>query len=267
MTQIQTKQMTLGYNGKTIVSGFDITAKSGEILGIIGPNGAGKTTILRALAGLMNPSSGAAFLDGKALDGLSASDRARSIGLVSQSETQAWSLNVEDIVMMGRTPHRGWFLPFSGADRDFVDQVLEQTGLTDFRDRPIDKLSGGERQRVMIARALAQNPKVMLLDEPTASLDIHHQIQVLSLVRQLVEQQKLLAIIAIHDLTLAARFCDRLVLLHRGRAFAIGPPAEVLKSQNLKKVFGIEAQLYRDPYGQWALSVHTTAQERTSNVR
>jgi iron complex transport system ATP-binding protein len=266
MNQIQTERLTLGYNGKTIISGFDITAQSGEIVGIIGPNGAGKTTILRALAGLMIPRDGAALLNGENIQHLSAADRARSIGLVPQAESHAWPISVEDIVMMGRTPHRGWFMPFSGKDHQFVGRVLQQTGLTDFRHRSIDKLSGGERQRVMIARALAQNPKVMLLDEPTASLDIHHQIQVLSLVRQLVEQQSLLAIIAIHDLTLAARFCDRLVLLYEGQAFAIGTPAEVLKPHNLKKVFGIEAQLYRDPYGQWALSVHTTAHERQHNV-
>jgi iron complex transport system ATP-binding protein len=151
-------------------------------------------------------------------------------------------------------------MPFSSGDRQFVDQVLERTGLSDFRKRPVDQLSGGERQRVRIARALAQNPKVLLLDEPTANLDIHHQIQVLTLVKELVSQQQLLAIIAIHDLTLAARFCDRLVLLHEGQAFAVGSPVDVLNPQTLKTVFGIEAQLYRDPYGQWALSVHTTSQ-------
>jgi iron complex transport system ATP-binding protein len=259
MTKIQTEQLALGYNGRSIISGLNFTAQSGEIIGLIGPNGAGKTTILRALAGLMSPRDGTALLDGANIRKLSAAARAQSIGLVPQAETHAWSMSVEDVVIMGRTPHRGWLMPFSSHDRQFVDQVLEKTGLTDFRKRPIDKLSGGERQRVRIARALAQNPKVLLLDEPTANLDIHHQIQVLTLVKELVNQQQLLAIIAIHDLTLAARFCDRLVLLHEGEAFAVGSPVDVLNPQTLKTVFGIEAQLYRDPYGQWALSVHTTS--------
>ena len=187
--------------------------------------------------------------------------RARAIGLVPQGEAHAWSLPVEEVVRLGRAPHRGWLLPYSQDDRDIVNTILDHTGLDELRHRPIDKLSGGERQRVMIARALAQEPRVLLLDEPTANLDIHHENQVLSLVRDLVNNRKLTAVLAIHNLGLAAQFCDRLLLLHNKRAYAVGKPEEVLTPENLRDVFGIEGALYRDPFGQWALSVRSQPEQ------
>ena len=172
-----------------------------------------------------------------------------------QGETNVWPLAVEEIVMLGRAPHRGWLMPMSRTDRKAVDRALARAGLSELRGRLINKLSGGERQRVMIARALAQEPSILLLDEPTANLDVRHQIQVLDLVRQLVDSGSLTAILAIHDLSLAARYCDRLVLLHEGCEYAVGSPEEVLTTENLRVVYGVDAELYRDPYGQWALSV------------
>jgi iron complex transport system ATP-binding protein len=257
MTRIAADRLTVGYNGRPILQDLTLMVEAGELLGLIGPNGAGKTTALRALAGLLRPSAGAALLDGQAVGHLSSAARARGIGLVPQGETQAWALTVEEVVALGRAPHRGWFLPLSAGDRTAVEQALERTDLTALRGQAVDKLSAGERQRVLIARALAQEPHALLLDEPTANLDIHHQHQILDLVRDLVTTSQLAAIVAIHDLTLAARYCDRLVLLHNGQPHATGSPETVLTRDNLRAVFGVEAELYRDPHGQWALSVQS----------
>lgn len=255
MTTIEVNRLALGYNGRTVVDSLDMSARAGELLGLIGPNGAGKTTVLRALAGLLAPREGVVLVDEQDVQSLDAAARAQTIGLVPQGESMAWPLSVEEVVALGRAPHRGWFLPLSGTDRRAVDRALAQTGLTALRKRSINKLSGGERQRVMIARALAQEPKVLLLDEPTANLDVHHQLRVLDLVRELAAGRQLIGVMAIHDLALAARYCDRLLLLHQGRTHAVGSPDEVLTAENLRSVFGVEAELYRDPRGRWALSI------------
>lgn len=255
MTNIVANQLVLGYNGRSVIKGLSLTAEPGEMLGLIGPNGAGKTTVLRALTGLLSPNQGSVLIDDQDVQKLSASAKAQTIGMVPQGEAQVWPLSVEEVVSLGRAPHRGWLMPFSSTDRAAVDKALELTGLFELRGRSIDKLSGGERQRVMIARALAQEPDILLLDEPTANLDVQQQILLLELVRQLASEGKLIAVMAIHDLALAARYCDRLLLLFNGRDYAVGPPEAVLTSENMRAVFGVEAELYRDPYGQWALSV------------
>jgi iron complex transport system ATP-binding protein len=249
--------VSFAYNGHTVISDFSLMVVEGEVLGLIGPNGAGKTTVLRTLIGQCVPNVGAVLLDGTNVRALSSLARARHIGLVPQGESLAWPLTVEEIVALGRAAHRGWLLPLSTVDRDVIRWALACTHLTELRDRPVDKLSGGERQRTLIARALTQQPAVLLLDEPTANLDIRHQLQVLDLVRELVATHKLAAVLAIHDLTLAARYCDRLVLLHAGRAMACGSPETVLTPEHLRAVFDVQAELYRNPFGQWSLSVQS----------
>ncbi|MGH2522750.1 MAG: ABC transporter ATP-binding protein [Anaerolineales bacterium] len=261
MIRLTADRVAFAYNGHPVISDLSLTVAEGEMLGLIGPNGAGKTTVLRALAGQHAPGAGVVLLEGKNVRGLSSLARARRIGLVPQGESLAWPLTVEEIVALGRAAHRGWLLPLSAIDRDVIVWALARTHLTELRDRPVDKLSGGERQRTLIARALTQQPAVLLLDEPTANLDIHHQLQVLDLVRELVAAGKLAAVLAIHDLTLAARYCDRLVLLHAGHAIASGLPEAVLTSDNLRAVFDVQAELYRNPFGQWSLSVQSLKEE------
>ena len=156
---------------------------------------------------------------------------------------------------LGRAPHRGRFMPFTSADMEIVEKALERADLLDLRHRPVTKLSGGEFQRVLIARVLAQQPQVLLLDEPTTSLDIQHQVQVLDLIRGLVHDRGLAIIMAIHDLNLAARYCDHLILLHHGRQISSGSPEDVFTPQNFRAVFGVEARLYRDPWNEWAVTV------------
>jgi iron complex transport system ATP-binding protein len=252
---LQANNISLGYNGHNIIEALSLSVPKNKIFGLIGPNGSGKTTLLRALAGLMKPRGGAVYLHGSSISQLESQKRARMVGWVPQREALAWPLTVGETVQLGRAPHRGWFLPYTSQDSLVVERALQQTELVALQDRPIDKLSGGEFQRVLIARALAQEPELLLLDEPTANLDVHHQIQVLDLVRGLVRQGDLTVVMAIHDLNLAARYCDRLVLMHEGELQGIGGPEEVLTTGNLRKVFGIEAKLYRDPWGDWAVGV------------
>lgn len=247
--------LTLSYNGHHVVQDFNLSIPERAIVGLVGPNGSGKTTILRALAGLIEPRAGMALIQGKPASRLDKRLRARKIGWVPQQESAAWPLTVAEVVRLGRAPHRGWLMPFTAEDMKIVECALARADLLDLKDRPVNKLSGGEFQRVLIARVLAQEPEALLLDEPTASLDVHHQIQVLDLVRGLVDEKGLSVVMALHDLNLAVRYCDQLVLLHNGRQVSAGAPEEVLTPDNLRAVFGVEARLYRDPWGAWAVSV------------
>ncbi|MFC2054100.1 ABC transporter ATP-binding protein [Chloroflexota bacterium] len=254
---LQASKLSLGYNGHAIVQDLNLGIPSNTIVGLIGPNGSGKTTILRALAGLLTPQDGKVLVEGESISELDSKKRARRIGWVPQRESLTWSLSVEETIQLGRAPYRGWFLPYTAKDHRIVDWAMDITELNDLRDRPINKLSGGEYQRVLIARALAQEPEILLLDEPTANLDVHHQIQVFDLVQSLVERNELTVVVAIHDLNLAVRYCDQLILLHRGQLIGIGKPEIILTEDNLQSVFGIEAKLHQDPWGHWAVSVRS----------
>jgi iron complex transport system ATP-binding protein len=255
---LETRGLSCAYavNGRrAVLQAVDFALHSGELVGLIGPNGAGKTTLLRALSRLLRPLQGQVLLQKADIWQLSPRQVARQIGRVPQTANPAWPYTVEHVVGMGRYPHRSWLSPFNGRDAAIVEQALARLQLETLRHRPLNTLSGGEQQRALIARALVQEPGVLLLDEPIANLDIHHQYQVLALVKDLVKRSGLAVLMAIHDLELAARYCDRLVLLNQGRVWAAGPPAEVLQDEHLRTVFGVETQLYRDPLGHWALSV------------
>jgi iron complex transport system ATP-binding protein len=261
---LSANSLSLTYNGHLVVDGFNLNLQEKTIIGLVGPNGSGKTTVLRGLAGLLEPVSGTARINGKNAAHMDKQLRARMVGWVPQQESSAWPLTVQEVVRLGRAPHRGWFMPFTAADGEIVDQSLDRADLLPLKHRLVTKLSGGEFQRVLIARVLAQEPQVLLLDEPTTSLDIQHQIQVLDLVRSLVHEKGLSIVMAIHDLNLAARYCDQLVLLNNGRQVSAGSPEDVLTPENFKTVFGVEARLYRDPWNEWAVSVHDSGNGRSA---
>ena len=252
---ISANSLSLSYNGHAVVQDFNLSIPPRTIVGLVGPNGSGKTTILRALAGLIEPCAGTALVQGEHASRLDKRLRARKIGWVPQQESAAWPLTVSEVVRLGRAPHRGWFMPFTAVDMKIVECALARADLLALKNRPVDKLSGGEFQRVLIARVLAQEPEALLLDEPTANLDIRHQIQVLDLVRSLVQEKRLSVVMAIHDLNLAVRYCDHLVLLNGGLQVCAGTPEEVFTPENLHTVFGVDARLYRNPWGAWAVSV------------
>lgn len=248
MTILRAEDLTLGYKKTRVIDNFNASIPAGTIIGLIGPNGSGKTTLLRAFAGVIKPMHGNLYLNGQSLYALPARKRAQLLGWVPQREGIAWALTVREVISLGRAPHRGWLLPLTSQDEAVVDRVMKLTEMMPLSDRKVDELSGGEFQQVLIARALAQEPQILLLDEPTANLDIHHQMQVMDLVRDLVKDQKITAVIAIHDLSIAARYCDHLIMLYEGRQICAGSPVDVLRSENISVVFKVESCLYRDPW-------------------
>lgn len=250
MTTLEAHDLTLGYRNTAVLRDLRLAVRPGRVLALAGPNGAGKTTILRGLARLLRPQRGTVLLDGRDLAQLSERDIARRLGLVPQNETSEWPLTVEQVVMLGRAAHRGWFMPYTATDHRAVDDALAQTGLTPLRARLLSELSGGERQRVLIARALAQQPATILLDEPTAHLDLRYQAAVLGLVRRLAHEHGLAIVVSLHDLNLVALYADQVALIADGGLLAEGSPAEVLTSDYLQRAYGVPVAVGRHPvYG------------------
>ncbi|MDQ7842885.1 MAG: heme ABC transporter ATP-binding protein [Armatimonadota bacterium] len=223
-----------------------LTVVAGEFVGIVGPNGSGKTTLLRAVMGMVRPVRGTVFLDGAEVRRLSARQIARTVALVPQRPHHGFGFTALEIVLMGRAPHLGALDREGPADLAAARRAMEQTQTWHLRHRPVDELSGGEQQRILLARALTQTPQVLLLDEPTAHLDLHHQVAMMRLVREL-HRGGLTVVAALHDLNLASMFCDRLVLLHEGRVVSVGSPEEVLTADRLRSVYGAEVMVCRHP--------------------
>ena len=230
-----------------LLDDVDLQAGRGEFVGLIGPNGAGKTTFLRAVSGLVRSQEGSVYLDGRDLREMSARDIARIQAHVPQIAPFTFGFTSLELVLMGRYPHLGRLQVEGAEDRRVALEVMGLTETEAFADRELTTLSGGERQRVFVARALAQQPQILLLDEPTSNLDIHHQLKVLDIVQGLVAEG-MTAVAAIHDLTLAARYCQRLLLMSEGRVLAQGTPEEVLTSTNIESAFHVRAVIIQDPF-------------------
>jgi iron complex transport system ATP-binding protein len=232
-----------------VLDDVSLRVGAGEMVGLVGPNGSGKTTLLRAVAGLI-ASAGDIWLAQTPLTALDARAVARLVARVPQSTAldHQLGLSAEEVVLAGRAPYLGLWRWESAADHAIVDAAMQATTTRELADRAAAELSGGERQRIFSARALAQQPRLMLLDEPTANLDIGHQVRVLELVQRLTRDAGLAALAAIHDLELAARFCDRLVMLQRGAVVAEGCPSRVLTAAVLREVYGVNAIVEPNPH-------------------
>ncbi|KAA9398886.1 heme ABC transporter ATP-binding protein [Haloarcula sp. CBA1130] len=243
---LDVSDLAVSFGGQSVVSGVDFTVDRGSLVGLVGPNGAGKTTVLRTVKGTLDPDRGTVRVDGEPVSDRSAKAVSRLVASTPQSTDLSFDFTVRQTVEMGRTPHLGRFDRMDEADRRAVERAMERASVAQFADRPFTSLSGGERQRVLLARALAQETPVLLLDEPTASLDINHAVRTLELVRSLVDSGKA-AIAAIHDLNLAARYCDELVLLAGGEVRAAGRPVDVLTSDTLRDAFDAETLVTTQP--------------------
>jgi iron complex transport system ATP-binding protein len=234
---ITVKNLSCGYGSIRILDSVSFGVKKGEHLGIIGPNGSGKTTLLKAITKLIKPESGTVIIDGKDTKKWDVKELSKKLAVVSQN-TQDGHLAVEDFVLLGRIPYYNRFQFIeSQKDIDISNHCMEMTGTLKFKDRYMSELSGGERQLVFIARALAQEPEIILLDEPLTHLDISHQVRVLDMVKTLSTQKGLTSITVMHDLNLASEYCDRLLLLNNGRVCSIGLPSEVLTYQAIEEVY------------------------------
>jgi iron complex transport system ATP-binding protein len=243
LTGVAVEGVRVTLAGERVLDDVTVTAEDGFV-GVVGPNGAGKTTLLRTMNGVAEPDDGVAYVDGDDVSSLSSRETARRVATLPQSTEVSFEFTVEEIVRMGRHPHAP---RLGGGDGDeAVREAMRRVDVERFADRSVDEISGGERQRVLLARCLAQDADVLLLDEPTASLDVARAVETLSLVRSLVDEGRTV-VSAIHDLDLAARFCDELVLLDEGRVVSSGDPEDVLTEGNIEKVFDAPVRVETDP--------------------
>lgn len=238
--------VSVGYHAKPVLSGITFTVGKGELFTLVGPNGAGKTTLLKALAGLTKPLSGKIVLDSKPLEAYSYYERAAKIGYVAQGSSISWPFTVHDLVSQGRFPSMRWFGNESPEDRLAVEEALEISDLGAFRNRLVTELSGGELQRVLIARALAQKPELLVLDEPVSHLDIRYQIGVMELLQKLVVQG-LSVIISLHDLNLASLYATTVSLIAQGGILRYGSVREVLQPEILQEAYNIDLEVGPHP--------------------
>ena len=235
------------YDRAVALDSFDLSIKPGEILTLIGPNGSGKSTALRAMARLHPHSKGTVYLDGTVMKTLKSRQIAKVLAFVAQAQALPPDMTVEDLVGRGRTPHHALFAGLSQSDRDAVNESLACTRLTAMRDRSIYALSGGERQRAYLAMALAQQPTLLLLDEPTTYQDIGFQYEVLEMIRDLNRKRGLTIVMVLHDINQAARYSDRLAVLKDGRLQAVGTPDEILTEDRILQIYGMRVRIQFEP--------------------
>jgi iron complex transport system ATP-binding protein len=247
---LEAQNLVGGYTTTPIIHGIDLALQQGEWLSLVGANGSGKSTLLKLLSRILQPQKGTVILDGKAIHSQPAQVVAQKLAILPQQQTIPAGLTVRQLVSLGRTPHQPWWQwELDREDRQKVDEAIVETGIEQFSDRLVENLSGGERQRAFLALALAQAPQVLLLDEPTTYLDIHYQLQLLELLKQLNQQQKLSIVTVLHEVNLAARYSDRIAMLKQGSLWDIGTPAGVLTPENLAQVFGVEVIILQTPVG------------------
>jgi len=244
---LEVSGIACGYDGADVLSDVSLRLAPGDFVAVAGPNGSGKSTLIRAMSRVLRPRRGSALLEGADLYELPARRSAQAIAVLPQETALEFEFTCEEIVLMGRSPHLGRFDTETDRDHAIVREAMERTSTWDLRHRAIVELSGGERQRVLLARAFAQEPRVLLLDEPTSHLDLTFQVQILRLVRQLRDEKKTAVLASLHDLNLASAYADRIVLLSKGRVVATGTPKDVLTEAVLRPVFGEDLTVRMHP--------------------
>ena len=247
MIKLAMHNVSLGYDHNIVLQDISLNVLPGEVVGLIGPNGSGKSTIIKALSRVIHPHSGEILLDGRDITRIPRRELACLLGVVPQMPLLPSTFTAFEIVLMGRNPHLGLFQAEGPRDWAIVWQAMEKTATQSLAERRINELSGGEIQCLLIARVLTQETKAILLDEPTANLDIGRQTEILDLIKGLCVENNLAVLAALHDLNLAAQYCDRLFLINKGRIHAEGTPREVITDQNIKEVYGAENCVYTHP--------------------
>lgn len=247
MVFLEISGISFRYKSVEVLENISFSIGEGEFVGILGPNGSGKTTLLKTISGLLKPYTGVVLLNGADIHRMASRDIARQMAVVPQDSVVAFDFTALDIVLMGRNPHLSKFQLENPRDLSIAKKALELTGVWHLADRPIAEVSGGERQRIVIARALAQEPRILLLDEPTLHLDIDSQIDVMDLLKNLCKKDRLIVMAVLHDFNLAARYCDKIILLHEKKIVSLGRAEEVLNKENMANVFGVEAIVKRHP--------------------
>lgn len=264
MTSLRLQKVSLGYGHHLVVQDVSFEVKQGEILGIIGPNGSGKSTLIRGISQTIHAISGKIFLNGKDISKFHRLDLARIVAVVPQNPSLPEMFTAEEVVMMGRTPYLGLLRYEGERDKEIVRKAMVNTHTLELANRRVGDLSGGERQRLVIARALAQEPKVLLLDEPTAHLDINHQIEILNLIRKLCYDEFLITVMAVHDLNIAAQYCSHLVMLSNGRVFCEGTPREVIRPENIREVYGANVYVYPHPLNELPITLIVSDEQKAA---
>jgi iron complex transport system ATP-binding protein len=247
MISLKCTDLTFEYASGPVLEQVSLEVKAGELLVLLGANGAGKSTLLHLIAGQIAPQSGVIEINGARVSSLSRRELAQQVSLMPQLEDRQSQLRVIDVVSLGRTPHCGWWRPMTRVDHEVVDESLRVTGLISLSERQIDELSGGEWRRMILARSLAQQAPILLLDEPTAGLDLKYQLDVLSRVRTMVKQRNLIGIVTLHDLNQASVFGDRIALLSQRTLIAMGTPMEVLRPELIESAFGLPVDVLTHP--------------------
>jgi len=245
--KLEINNLSFSYNGLTALEGVKLDVSFGEVLGVVGPNGSGKSTLLKCMNRILKTKHNTVLIDDKDITEIGLKELAKLMSYVPQSSRNLFPFTVFDVVLMGRRPYIQWSL--GERDKEIVAQILEYLGISNLAMRYFNELSGGEQQKVVIARALAQQPQLLLMDEPTSSLDIKHQLDILCILRSLAKSKHCSVIISMHDLNLASRFSDRMLLLRKGRIFAAGNPDSVITEENIETVYGIKSRVTKTVFG------------------
>ena len=244
MDMLRIEDLSLSYGDKPVVQNLSLRVKKGQVVSIIGPNASGKSTILKSIAGIIKPVSGKIFIEEKDISKMDSKKLAQKVSILLQQNKNPDDMSIEELVYFGRYPHKKWFEGFEASDKKIIEEAMKLTNTFALRDKTLETLSGGERQRAWIAMALAQEPDILLFDEPTTYLDLAHQIEFLELVNRLNKETGVTVVLVLHDLNQAARYGNYLFAMKEGKIFAQGSPEEVLNPQNILSIYNIEAKIF-----------------------